>query len=294
VRDLEPLVRETSIATLTNIIRSTALNEIAQSKLPSAVSEERHGEEMQVAQATNQASAPLFFDKAHDEFLSKLHDDFRNKYGVEIWNIRIESFKIMNDELADNISRQALVTAETENQLSNLQGQTEIATAQQERDAAVRQIKQTSESNTLKTKNEAENAVKIQTAEADSRARAIAKEADARASANAIIEQAKAEAEAIRIRAEAEAHAISMKAEAEAKRAEMLAKTPLGSQLSLLEVYSGMVAKSNEGVSKVVYCDPSLAQNGNPFSMALLQTMNQDLSALSNINCSNKTGKPSA
>merc|ERR1712070_1231546 len=39
VDEIEDLVRETAIATLTNIIRSTALNEIAQSKLPSAISE---------------------------------------------------------------------------------------------------------------------------------------------------------------------------------------------------------------------------------------------------------------
>lgn len=54
----------------------------------------------------------MFFDKVHDEFISKLHDSFMEKYGIEITNIRIESFKIMNQELSNNISKQALVTAQ--------------------------------------------------------------------------------------------------------------------------------------------------------------------------------------
>ena len=83
VDEIDDLLRETAIATLTNIIRSTALNEIAQSKLPSAISAEKEASERQNKQAINSPSAPLFFDKAHDEFLSKLHDDFLNKYFFE-------------------------------------------------------------------------------------------------------------------------------------------------------------------------------------------------------------------
>merc|ERR1719265_1966304 len=123
-----------------------------------------------------QASAPLFFDKAHDEFLSKLHDDFVNKYGLDISNIRIESFKIMDEELANNISRQALVTAQTENQLANLAGQTEIATAEQERIAAVNRISADAEALTLRTKVEAENSAKLSGAEADAEAKRISTE----------------------------------------------------------------------------------------------------------------------
>lgn len=65
-------------------MRSTALNEIAQSKLPSAVSGGRQNESAQELQAMREqfssSSAPLFFDKAHDDFLSKLHDDFNTRY----------------------------------------------------------------------------------------------------------------------------------------------------------------------------------------------------------------------
>merc|ERR1719498_862065 len=58
--ETEVLVRETSIATLTNIIRSTALGEIAQSKLPATRGEGGQLKEAQQAQAVG-ASAPLFF-----------------------------------------------------------------------------------------------------------------------------------------------------------------------------------------------------------------------------------------
>jgi len=277
--DINTLVLETAIATLTNIIRSTTLNEIAQSKHPSAIS--TSGEQVQSAQALGeQASAPLFFDKAHDEFLSKLHDDFMSRYGIDVTNIRIESFKIMDTELAGNISKQALTTAQTESQLANLAGQTEIATQEQERDANVRQIRAKAEATALRTQAEAQNAALISKSEAGARADQIQRETMATAEAAALVAQARAEAEAISIRAKAEAEAIELKAEAEAKRAKLLGATPLGAQLSLLGVYGEMAAKSNAGVQKVVYSDLQ-ANNVGLLSMPSLAMLSKDLEGLS-------------
>lgn len=89
--ELEDLVRETAIATLTNIIRSTALNQIAQSKNVSAGNVvDRLGESLPPAvkptgvkdridsfeqmSDSPPPSAPMaeFFDKTHDEFMSKV------------------------------------------------------------------------------------------------------------------------------------------------------------------------------------------------------------------------------
>eukprot|EP00443_Scrippsiella_acuminata_P001982 CAMPEP_0115366556 /NCGR_PEP_ID=MMETSP0270-20121206/104868_1 /TAXON_ID=71861 /ORGANISM="Scrippsiella trochoidea, Strain CCMP3099" /LENGTH=559 /DNA_ID=CAMNT_0002789335 /DNA_START=16 /DNA_END=1691 /DNA_ORIENTATION=+ len=134
------LVKETSIATLNNIIRSTALGEIAQSSQPSAQSEAEHATKVQAAQAMGDASAPLFFDKAHDQFLAKLHDDFKARYGLEITNIRIEQFKILDKALSQSIAGQAIKTAATQSELANLEGQTQIATQQQERDVRLQQL----------------------------------------------------------------------------------------------------------------------------------------------------------
>merc|ERR1719284_1418515 len=148
---------ETAIGTLTNIIRSTALNEIAKADVKDAPTHQIAPGASQAAQALGQPSAPLFFDKAHDEFLARLHDDFVNRYGIDITNIRVESFKIMDQELANFISRQAITTAQTENQLANLKSQTEIATAEQERQARVSQIAAEQEARQIQLTTESQN-----------------------------------------------------------------------------------------------------------------------------------------
>merc|ERR1712224_749416 len=214
---------------------------------------------VQNARAMGQPSAPLFFDKAHDEFLARLHDDFMERYGIEISNIRVESFKIIDQELANFISRQAITTAQTENQLANLKGQTEIATAEQERQARVAQIAAEQEARALKLSTEAQNKAQLEKAEAGAKAQAFS----ANQAADALIAQARAEAES--------------------ERAEMLSKTPLGSQLALLSVWAETVQKSNEGISKVVYCDPSVqlaAGGGNPLSLLGLNGLPSELQKL--------------
>merc|ERR1711971_291268 len=97
-------------------------------------------------------------------------------------------------------------------------------------------------------------------------------------------------AEAIRLKAEAEAEAIRTKAKAEAERAKLLSETPLGSQLALLELWSGTVQKSNEGIEKVVYCDPSVqmaAGGGNPLGLLGLGSLQGELAKLSSISVKN-------
>ena len=44
--------------------------------------------------------------------MSKLHEDFITRYGVDIANIRMESFKIMDTELANEIAHNCLTTAQ--------------------------------------------------------------------------------------------------------------------------------------------------------------------------------------
>jgi len=278
---VQTLVMETAIGTLTNIIRSTALNEIAQSQSVEGASAKKTAEDIKIAQATGQASAPFFFDRAHDEFLARLHDDFLDRYGIEITNIRVASCKIMDKELSVAISKQALVTAQTENQLANLKGQTEIATAEQDRQARVAQIAAEQEARALRVATESQNKAQLEKAESEAKAKAFIVNQEA----EALIARAKAEAEAIRLKAEAEAEGIRTRAKAEAERAELLSKTPLGSQLALLELWSGTVEKSNEGISKVVYCDPSvqMAAGGNPLSLLGLGQMKGELEKLTSI-----------
>jgi len=292
------LVSETSIATLTNILRSTALNQIAQSTLPSAISEKGQQQATQAAQALGEASAPAFMDQAHDKFIAKLHDDFMKRYGIEITNIRIEELKMMDATLSAAISQQALTSAETESKLANIAGQTEIKTREQERDAQVRQIKAESESQSRRIAAEGEIAqadaeaqAKRVRAQGDAQRTQIDAEAEASAMkirAEAEVTQAESAAKVARIRAEAsiaqanaQAQGIRVKAAAEAERSKLLSQTPIAEKLALLDVYSEMVKSSNSGVQKIVYVDPSTTQAGNPLGLLTLQSLNSDLKTLS-------------
>jgi len=183
----------------------------------------------------------------HDEFIFHLHDTFSKMYGIEIANIRIESFKIMNTALADNISQQAIITAQTETKLANLEGQREIATAEMERESEVVRIK-------------AQSAAKLMATEAEARNNSLLADAKAKAQAAKIVAQG--DADALLIKAEAEARAIELRAAAERKRAEELSATPLGEKLALMNVQSAMVTSSLQGVQKIIYLpsNASLAQ----------------------------------
>ncbi|CAB9527920.1 expressed unknown protein [Seminavis robusta] len=279
--ELEDLVRETAVATLTNIIRSTALNQIAQSSQVSASPSSQDvivadvtaaGEDDEENTGDEQAAAiSYFFDRAHDEFMNKLHEDFVTRYGVDIANIRMESFKIMDNELASEIAQNCLVTAHTENQLSNLQGQNLIATQKEKTAADCENIKAGAEAKSLATLADAENKRRIDAAKAEAEALKVQ-----------TITAAKAEADAILLKAKAEAEAIRLKAAAEAERAKLLSQTELGQQQSLFEIYADMVKASNEGVNKVVYMDPSVNRD-SPFTMGSLDGLNRDLHSLSKL-----------
>ena len=285
--ELEDLVRETAVATLTNIVRSTTLNEIAQSKQVSAKAGEglptgvdvmppptmtTTGDEA-FGEAPPPPTAPtaVFFEKVHDEFLAMLNEDFNERYGVDIANIRIESFKIMDEELAEQISKHALMTAQIENEMANLEGTSLISTTRERTAAQVKDIKVNADATALKIAADAQNQRDLDAAEAQAKALKIAAQAKAEAEADAILTKAKAQAEAIRL-----------KAAAEAQRAELLSNTPLGTQEALLSVYSQMVVESNKGVEKIVYLDPSVNRE-SPFALGSLANLNMDLHSLTQL-----------
>lgn len=60
----------------------------------------------------------------------------------------------------------------------------------------------------------------------------------------------------------------------------MLSRTSLGQQEALLAIYSDMVVKSNKGVDKIVYLDPSVNRD-SPFTLGSLNNLN--LHALSTL-----------
>jgi uncharacterized membrane protein YqiK len=200
-----------------------------------------------------------------------LNEDFMDRYGFDVANIRIESFKIMDQELADQISKHALTTAQIENEMANLEGTSLIKTARERTAAEKLQISAEAQAATKKTTADAENERGIQAARVRAEAHKIEQDAIATAEADAILIKAKAEAEAIRL-----------KAAAEAERARMLSETVLGQQQALLAQYTEMVIGSNQGVEKVVYLDPSINRN-SPFALGSLNNLNMDLHSLTQL-----------
>lgn len=184
---------------------------------------------------------------------------------MDISNIRIETFKIMDEDLAEQISKHALTTAQIENEMANLEGMSLISTQKEKTQAEVKNISALAEAEALKTEADAKN--------------------------QRLIDAAKAEGDALRIRAMAEAEAVKLKAEAEAERAEMIAKTDLGRQEALLTIYSDMVVKSNEGVEKVVYLDPSINRE-SPFAISTMHNLNEDLHSLTKLGIAASTSQP--
>lgn len=146
-----------------------------------------------------------------------------------------------------------------------------ISTTQERTAADVKNINAQAEAEALKTHADAENQRKIERSQAEAESLRIAARAKAEAEAEGILTKAKAEAEAIRL-----------KAAAEAQRAEMLSRTNLGQQEALLSIYSDMVCKSNAGVNKIVYLDPSVNRD-SPFALGSLNNLNMDLHALSTL-----------
>eukprot|EP01111_Echinosteliopsis_oligospora_P005129 TRINITY_DN1832_c2_g1_i1.p1 TRINITY_DN1832_c2_g1~~TRINITY_DN1832_c2_g1_i1.p1 ORF type:complete len:805 (-),score=239.67 TRINITY_DN1832_c2_g1_i1:156-2570(-) len=248
---IQRLIKETSIATIQAIMRSTTLNQVAQSK---AV---HHGSDAD-AQPESQ-----FFDKVHDEFISKLHGSFKKSYGLDISNIRIESFKISNTTLADTISQQAIITAQTETKLANLEGQREIATQEMKRSTAVTLIKTQAMAQQVSAETNARNTNLL----SDAHAKATAAKILADGEATTITIKANSDARTMLVKAEAQAKAIELKAEAERKRAEELSSNPLAAQLSLLEIQAKMVTESLQGLSKIIYLPPNANLANTPMQL---------------------------
>jgi len=201
-------------------------------------------------------SPPPFFQRVHDEFIDVLHESFSSSFGILIENIRIEEFKLLNAELSRNISTQAISTAQTQTQLANLEAQSEIAIATQERDASVNRIR--SQGDALKLEIETKSKMDAIYRENETRSATISMMA--RAEANAIEVKAAAEAKAratmIREVANAEAEATIVRAKAEKERAEGLAATALGGKLALMQLQTSMVGDAMKGIKKIIYLPP--------------------------------------
>eukprot|EP01112_Ceratiomyxa_fruticulosa_P011686 TRINITY_DN3196_c0_g1_i2.p1 TRINITY_DN3196_c0_g1~~TRINITY_DN3196_c0_g1_i2.p1 ORF type:complete len:671 (-),score=99.89 TRINITY_DN3196_c0_g1_i2:125-2137(-) len=241
------LIAKHCISTLQNIMRSTPLRQVVQNKAHSISSE-----------------SPVFFNNVHDLFMSNQNDTLKKTLGVEVAHLCIYYFQIMDQELSNNLSKNAIVTAESETKLANMEGQNKIATSEMERDAIVNRIKNQSHAFRLGVETEAKNKAILLDAQTKAEAKKITARGKAQsveiisnarsnAQAEAVRRIAEGQAQALLLKAEAESKAIQIRAAAEKKRAQDLSDNELSKKLSFMQVQSEMMDSVLSNIPKVIY-----------------------------------------
>ena len=271
---IEKFINETATAVITTIIRSTSLAEISQAGTKEKrIRTSQDDDPSMQRQDSFEPNLP-FFDKVKDDFISRLQTNFLKDYGIFMLNIRIGDFKVLEEEISRSISRHALITAETQANLANLEGRRQIDLVNKDSDARIEKIQAEVEAHKLLSHNKAQaEAVKEQAAakaeaarlQSESEARAVKIMAEAaEAKATAMKVEAEAKAKTIQMICEAEANATRLRGEAEADRAQRLGATEFGRDEALAVIQANMVTGALQGVEKVVYMPTELQRN--PFA----------------------------
>ena len=150
IQNVGQQIKETSIATLAGIIRSSSLSDVASRSRPfyhkkrNKIDNNKKKDEIldnddldnniggNIGGEVDEefTSSQPFFQHVHDEFIQSLHDHVLDEWGVEIQNIRIESLKIDDSKLQSDISKQAIDVSKQHNQYIMLQKKQEIVTVE--------------------------------------------------------------------------------------------------------------------------------------------------------------------
>jgi len=245
IQNVGKQIEETSVATLAGIIRSSSLSDVASRSQPfyhrkqqddKKIQDDKKDKENNIEKKENtndnpisksfQPSAP-FFQHVHDEFIQQLHDHVLDEWGIEIQNIRIESLKINDPRLQQDISAQAIEVTKQHNRYIMLQKQQEIATVEAETKARQIQIETQADTSKIRVK-------------------------------------AQADADAIIIRAKAEKQALELKGQGEAEYARLLESTKLGTELASMKIQSDAL-KGLKQIAYVPHL-PGLLQKGGVYA----------------------------
>ncbi|GAB5354754.1 hypothetical protein AAMO2058_000146500 [Amorphochlora amoebiformis] len=239
IKNVHNQIQETAVSTLAGIIRSSTLNEIANSS--KVTYHKRKPEEKE----EEGPSAPPFFKHVHDQFMENLHDHMLEDWGIELHNIRIESLKINDPRLAKDISMQAVAVSQQEAKYRMLQRQAEVIQVEANNKKTQRLKEMEATAQITRSKADADAAAQLRATEA----RNLIIRSTAAAEAHATYVKAQAEARAMVEKAKAESEAKVLAGEGEQKYAGMLAQNPLGAELARLKVQASIM----EGVNQVAY-----------------------------------------
>jgi len=204
IKNVRQQISETAVATLAGIIRASSLSDLGSSNTQPFYHEAKFGDEEKKdgyapAPEVGTSRQQPFYQYVHDEFLVQLHDHCLDEWGVEIYNIRIESLKINDPTLQKNISNNALDVIRQHNKYIMLQKQREIMMVEANTAAAKQRIETDTETQAIRT-------------------------------------VAKAQADAVIIKAKAEKNAMQLRGEGEDQYSQLLSQTELGQKMSLMEI----------------------------------------------------------
>jgi len=214
--DLREQIRDIAVAALQQIIRSSTLVDIAGT---SKVTYTQKDSKKEVEGEHD------FYAKIHEQFMEELHDHVLEDWGIDINNIRIESLRIHDKNLAKSIANQAIQVSELEAKHMMLEKETEIIKVEANNKAEEMRIRVEADAFAIRTKSQAE--------------------------ADAVIQNAKAEKEANILRGEGEKqYAVDVR------------ESGLGAELAKLHIHAKAIGTQNQIV--YVPHLPSMMERGNP------------------------------
>lgn len=172
VQDIHREIKELGVATLQQIIRSSTLVDIAGTSQITYSSESKKG------MVQNEGGTD-FYEKIHDRFMLQLHDAILEQWGIDINNIRIESLRIHDKQLAQSISSQAVQVSQLEAQHMMLEKQSVIKKVEAHNKAMQQKIAVEAETDVIKQRAEADAAAIVSKAKAQREAKILIGEGEA-------------------------------------------------------------------------------------------------------------------
>jgi len=226
----EKIIMEVANSAIAAIIRSSTLGDIAMASKSECRSENRVREE-----------GEAFHEKMHSRFMSTVGDQLLNTMGIEVLNINIEKLRIEDQDLAKQISSQAVKIAELESQHKTLKKEGEVKREQAKIELDVAAAN--AQADYIVAKKRADG-VKLEHL------------SEAQAEYAGAQFRAKATAEIIGLEANAEIDAYILQSKAECEHAELMNMTNLSRELALITAnLEGVKAKAEaiEGTAQVAY-----------------------------------------
>lgn len=214
-----------------------------------------------------------FLQHLQDEVKNKLHDDFK-EFGIHLVRVNIETPKILNKKISDQMGEYSLITAETRTKVSVLDNQFKIAQQQASQEAERRRIEQDREYQNQLQRSEANAKSQMIAAEATSKSQILSAETDKNS--------AQLRAEALTIENQAKLKALE-------QRGELFHKYPELLQVELADKRARALEKVQMVISPEVV--QGLLMNGM-LSQVLQRSINPGNEALSIENESVLLSKP--